>query len=493
MMVKTCILLVEDENIVALELADTLQNLGYSVSAIASSGEQAITSAEETHPDLVLMDIRLKGHIDGIEAAEQIRARLDIPVVYLTAYADDTTLGRAKLTEPFGYLLKPFEQRELHSTIEIALYRHRMQKELREKERWLSTTLTSIGDAVVATDKRGLIVFANPTAARLMDQGPETIMGSEADRILHFVDERTRSPVQSPIGRVLQEGVVIGQDNDTLLVSETSGETPVDYSAAPLQDDHGNVEGVVLVFRDVTERRQMEQMLLRTERLAAMGHMAAALAHEINNPLQSISGSIDLLLNYRVDKTKQEEYLQTAHRELQRLMTVTHSMLDFSRPPGIERRSICISDPIRHALALSQKELEHRGIEVRISLPDDLPPVLASHDQLVQVLLNLMINALEAMSQGGRLSIEANCSEEHLEVSITDDGPGLSPEAVDRLYQPFYTTKPSGTGLGLSVSYNIMQQHGGTIVAGNAPGGGAVFTISLPLLPSQALQAKEHE
>src|SRR5687767_14224575 len=153
------ILIVEDQNIVAMDIQNRLRNLNYFVTAIASSGAGAIKRAEETSPDLVQMDIMLKGDMDGIDAAQQIRARLNIPVVYLTAYADSNTLQRAKITEPFGYILKPFEERELHTTIEMALYRHKMEKQLKEREQWFLTTLKSIGDAVITTDIKGIITF----------------------------------------------------------------------------------------------------------------------------------------------------------------------------------------------------------------------------------------------------------------------------------------------------------------------------------------------
>jgi CheY-like chemotaxis protein len=146
------ILIVKDESIVAMDIKATLQGLGYGVIGTAASGKEAVEPALRTKPDLVLMDIMLKGSIDGIEAAKRIKAVLEIPIVYLTAYADEDTLQRAKVAEPFGYILKPFEGRELRTTVETALYKHRVEAKLRENERWLSTILRSIGDAVIATN-----------------------------------------------------------------------------------------------------------------------------------------------------------------------------------------------------------------------------------------------------------------------------------------------------------------------------------------------------
>ena len=153
----TKVLVVEDQRIVAKDIQAKLEGLGYEVPAIVSYGEQVQDIAERTRPDLVLMDIKLEGAMDGIEAAVKLRHAMEIPVIYITAYADDDTLKRVKLSEPYGYLLKPFEERDLSITIEIALYKHRMEKKLKENERWFSTMLNSIGDAVIATDKLSLI------------------------------------------------------------------------------------------------------------------------------------------------------------------------------------------------------------------------------------------------------------------------------------------------------------------------------------------------
>ena len=166
-MAKAGILIVEDERIIAMDIKHSLLNLGYDVVGMVASGEDAITKAGESYPDLILMDIMLQGEIDGIEAAAQIRRRYNIPMVYLTAYANDTILQRAKLTQPFGYVLKPFRESELYSNIEIALYRHEMEKKLQSREHWLGVTLRSISDGVIATDVTGQVIFMNPVAELL--------------------------------------------------------------------------------------------------------------------------------------------------------------------------------------------------------------------------------------------------------------------------------------------------------------------------------------
>ena len=486
-MARAHILVVEDENIVALEIADQLRRLDYAVAGQAASGEEAVGRAAAARPDLVLMDIRLKGGMDGIEAAEQIRATMDIPVIYLTAYADEETLGRAKLTEPSGYLVKPFEAQVLHTTIDMALYKHRMDRRLRENERWLATTLRSIGEAVIVTDLYGRVEFMNPVAEALVGSLGEGVLGQDSAEILHLVDEKRHTPLESPVQQVLRTGSIIGRQNSTMLVAHDGQETPIDYNAAPLVDDRGRVCGSVLVFRDTTERKRMDQALLRTERLAAMGHLAAALAHEISNPLQSMASSLELILDFDLDESERQEYLWAVRREIHRLMTLTVRALDLARPPAVQRQPFSLSDVVRYALTLADKQLEYQGIRVELSLPADLPPVFFSHDLLVQVLLNLIINAIEAMPEGGTLDLSARDGEAGIEVIVADSGPGFSPEALGRLFEPFYTTKEKGTGLGLSICHSIVGQYGGSMTAANAPGGGAVLIVALPKAPLSGL------
>jgi PAS domain S-box-containing protein len=260
------ILVVEDEHIVAMDLMSRLRNLGYEVPDSASSGEEAIEKAGKWRPDLVLMDIFLNGEMDGIQAAGQIRSRYNIPIIYLTAYADSNTLQRAKVTEPFGYVLKPFEERELLTTIEMALYKYRIEQRLKDSERWLATTLKSIGDGVVATDQDGRIKFMNPVAEDLTGWKQDEALGKSLIDVFQLISAETRQPVENPVNRVLKQSAVVGLSTNGILVSRAGRETPVYDSAAPIRDDDGTITGVVLIFSDITERKRAEEALHRKNR-----------------------------------------------------------------------------------------------------------------------------------------------------------------------------------------------------------------------------------
>ncbi|MEW6586946.1 MAG: response regulator, partial [Nitrospirota bacterium] len=188
------ILIVEDEVIEAMDVQQRLASLGYPTPDIAHSGEEGVKKVEEAQPDLVLMDIMMPGKMDGVTAAEQIQSRFDIPIVYLTAYADENTLRRAKVTEPYGYIVKPFQERELHISIDMALYKHKMEGELKAREKWLATTLSSIGDAVIATDKNGMITFMNPIAEGLTGWKMGNALNKKLTEVFTIINMDTRKP-----------------------------------------------------------------------------------------------------------------------------------------------------------------------------------------------------------------------------------------------------------------------------------------------------------
>lgn len=258
------ILIVEDDSDVVGYIEHLLKRLGYAVCAVVSSGEAAMQKAAEAHPDLALIDMMLTGDMDGIAVAEQMRARFNIPVVYLTAYVDQRLLQRAKIAEPFGYVLKPFAERRLHLNIEIALYRHEMERKFKESEQWLSTILRSIGEGVIATDENGRVQFINSVAEDLTDWQQEDAFGKDLEEVFNVVSEGTETPIKTHIMEALRSGIIVGLAEPNVLAARDGKKTPIDYSAAPIRDEESNTTGVVLVFRDITRRKEAEEALRLT-------------------------------------------------------------------------------------------------------------------------------------------------------------------------------------------------------------------------------------
>ncbi|MBI4552732.1 MAG: response regulator [Candidatus Latescibacteria bacterium] len=251
------ILIVEDESITAKYIQHLLERFGYEVPGIAASGEEALRKTEDTQPDLILMDIGLKGKMDGIATAEQIHDRFIVPFVYLTAYSDDQTLQRAKITAPFGYLLKPFQEKELEITIAMALYKYEMERKLAESEQWLATTLNSLGDAVIATDTKSRIKYINPVAEGLTGWTQAEAVGKDLTDVFQLVNTRTLARLESPVSPDLEEPVSGGLANQ-MLMAKDGRTTPIDARATSIKNDQGQNLGVVLVFQNITERKQAE-------------------------------------------------------------------------------------------------------------------------------------------------------------------------------------------------------------------------------------------
>lgn len=260
-MVKIKVLIVDDEAIIAMDIKNQLEHIGYTITGIAYSGDDAIKMASQTHPDIVLMDIMLGESMDGIEAAKQIYKLLDIPIIYLTAYADEKTLSRAKITKPFGYILKPFEERELHSAIEIALYNHSLERELKESKEWLHAALNSIGDAVIATDKEGIIKLINPYAEALTGWKEEDAFDKSLGTIFNVINGDSGEKVEDPRIKTIREGIFYGLASNTLLIRNDGKEIPVDIIGSTIRDDRDNIIGLIFSFYDITERRQFKSMI----------------------------------------------------------------------------------------------------------------------------------------------------------------------------------------------------------------------------------------
>ena len=260
-MEKKKIFVVEDESIVSLEIQSRLKSLGYAISGAAASGDEAIRKVIDLKPDLILMDIRIKGEIDGIETAAEIKKIYDIPIIFLTAYADPVTIQRAKIADPFGYIIKPFEERELNISIEIALYKDHTQKLIREKDKWLSAILRSVGDAVIATDTLGKIKFINQVAERLTGYTKEEAINKELCSIFKIRSEATKEYVTNPVQKVMQTGDIVGLANHTELISKDGSVYPIADSGSPIRNENGNITGVVVVFQDLSYYKKTEELI----------------------------------------------------------------------------------------------------------------------------------------------------------------------------------------------------------------------------------------
>jgi len=261
-MSKARIMIVEDEGIIAEDLQMNLEEMGYEVVHVAATGEAAVDYAKRLRPDLILMDVFLQGAIDGIEAAARIRKTLDIPIIYMTAFADDRMFERAKNTGPFAYMIKPIRERELYTNIEMALFKHDVERQLRHGRQWFFVTLKSIGDAVIAADIEGKVTFLNPVAESLTGWSHDEARGKPLVDVFNVVNEKTGMRLDDLADQLIKEGKAPGLGNrSNLLIARSGPSIAIGAGGAPIKDETGSAIGIVIVFRDITERKEVEERL----------------------------------------------------------------------------------------------------------------------------------------------------------------------------------------------------------------------------------------
>jgi signal transduction histidine kinase len=394
-MASTQVLLVEDEGVVALHLRRQLVKLGYTVAAVAASGEDALRHIEARCPDVVLMDIHLTGPFDGIETTLRIPAELQVPVIYLTAHAEETTLDRARATKPYGYLLKPFSERELHATIQMALARHAADLLLRNNEQ----------------------------------------------RLERLVKART----------------------------------------AELE-------------AQIEHCRRTERALRQAQKLEAIGQLTSGIAHDFNNLLTVVVGGLSLLEKRNTDPSV-ADLITAALAAANRGASLTRQLLTFGRRQMMRPANLDIND-----LLLGCNEIVRGAvgplIEVRYRLEPGRIVCCVDVEELERVILNLAINARQAMEEGGTLTIETGTvhvaptttsedlgAGDYVRITLTDTGHGMTPEVAARAFDPFFTTKEvgEGSGLGLGQAYGFAKQSGGHAAIDSSVDVGTSIILHLPL------------
>ncbi len=484
------VMIVEDERVVATHVERSLQDAGYTVTGIAATAAEAASLALREPPDVALVDIRLRGKGEGFQIAERLRVENDVPVVYMTAHTDDDTLQRAARTGAYGYVVKPFTIGEVKSALQVALFKHRMDQHLAERERWFSTTLRAIADGVVACDAEQHITFLNAAAEHMLgcteDQARGRLVGEllgrgrvDVPEVARALDERSSSEMSFEA-----EQAVGGA---TLLLHGTIA--PIIHTERVL--------GAVLVLHDVTEQRRRDEQLALTDRLSSLGTLVASVAHEINNPLAYTLGNLSLAVS-ELERVEGELMGSQAREALRRVIgslrdaeegagRVANTVKELRAFGRMEERSHRALDPracVDWALRLTGNQLLHQA-RLLTSLRE-VPNVHANELKLSQVVVNLLTNAVQALT-GEREDNEVRVSTWTDEtgaavIEVEDNGRGMTEETRLAVFEPFFTTKAvgHGTGLGLSICRSIVSSFGGEITVESAPGQGTRFRVRLP-------------
>ena len=488
------ILIVEDEGIIAGHIASRLLKTGYSVAGIAESSEEALASIREVSPDLILMDIRIKGALDGIQTAAKVRETSDIPIIYLTAHTDQATVDRAKMTEAFGFLTKPVHPTSLSTSIEMAIHKHRAEVAERAQRAWMETVLGAMADAMVLVDANRKIEYMNGSAETLIGWKNEEARGREIAMILPlrelateleanrflFPPDSPQPPSQIPGGLVA--------------LKRTGQWFPLEGEVAPTVSA-GRVLGAVITFRDATVRRTEENEVRHQFKMQAVGRLAAGVAHDFNNLLLTILGYTDELIGHSLSFSEPDtRALEEIRKAGDQAASLTRQLLKFSRREPVRKVDINLNHVIRDTEELVRR-IGGPSVHWQFLLDENLKDVRADQGQLKQVVMNLAANARDAMPDGGKVILETTNVEApqgaspsiiwkaFVAFSVSDGGEGMSAEMAEHLFEPFFTTKQpgSGTGLGLSIVHSIVTDLGGTIHVDSEKGRGTTFTVYLPV------------
>ncbi len=539
---RPLVLIADDERNAVVLLTRILERDGFAVES-AKDGETALQKATELHPDLILMDVQMP-RMNGFEVTQQLRDNPEtarIPVIFVTAAArEPSDVAHGFQLGADDYIRKPYNYHELlaraHSKMRARQLEDRLQRrseelealvriggefnqrlglnELTELILLIASQELSAGHAelFLFNENRRLIVWRDvrqgmrepaegasvlenehTVAAHVFRRGEPVLVADTQDGGMPYLPNAAdfRSIVATPLrhhGRLV--GILLVADerpqhfseNDLRLLRSIGEQAALAVRNAQL---HAALQEYAQNLEEMVEQRTHElqaaqAQLVRTEKLAALGRLAAGIAHEVNNPLQPILNCLEVAIeDVEHDHKIDAEVLRVAEREVVRIKSIVTRLLDFARPSTADKVALDLHGLIDEILVLTKKQLEHMHIDLELQLESSLP-LIGNPNQIKQVLLNVVLNAMQAMPNGGRLRIATYNNEDGVVTEVSDTGVGMSEETIAQIFEPFYSTKDDGTGLGLAVSYGIIQGHGGEIHIESEIGRGSRFVIWLP-------------
>ncbi len=495
------VLIVEDDPSSAFILQKILARGQYEIAGLAGSGVQARQMVNENNPDLLLMDINIAGDQDGVEVATEILREHDLPLIYLTAYSDEATLARARRTAPFAYLLKPYREKEVLITIEMALYKARLDRAGKAAELRLAATLGALQDYVLTTDSTGRLTYLNPSAERVLGRSAANSLGRPLSELLDLRERETRTRLPEIVERVLQPGFHTEPAHPLFLMTNQGDGRLVQVQTNALAEPDGTAMGRVIILRDVTQLDHLEENVRRAQKLDAVGRLAGGISHDFNNLLAIINSYADLLLLKAKPGDPLEKYYRNIRQAGQRGTDLVARLMTFSRRSASTPQTVNPADVVGEVEKMIRPVIRE-NIEFVVDSPAGLPQLHTDPGQIEQILVNLCLNARDAIAESGRITISlATRKYDSLEaarhslqgpgtyilLSVADTGSGIPLEIREKIFEPFFTTKEvgKGTGLGLAMVYSLVKQNHGRIDLQSEPGKGSVFTIYLPAIDSR--------
>lgn len=473
-------MVVEDENIVALELQHLLSRLGHEMVASFSTGEEAVQAVQTVQPDIILMDIRLRGKMDGIATAMKINETDEFPIIYITAYSDTETLARAKCTGPYGYILKPINIRELDAILQISLYKNKIERRLKEREQQYYHLFERSNDGIVIFDS---------TSGNILDTNLKISLLTHADKdalrqqvIFDYVPENYHQLLKI---RLKQLTVGEGLMWSGCLHRKDGGILDVEVSISLIDPTKNLAQGII---RDVSERNRMQLAVKQHEKLAAQGQIAGRIAHEINNPLGGIKNSFLLIKGAISSDHPYFPYVHRIENEIDRIARIVHQMVDLYKPVKREVIELDMVEVVQDVVSMAVMNRPEKKIAINWTPPESPVLLSCSRDDMTQVLYNIIQNGIDASEKAGQVTVELHALEDVVILTVRDEGGGIPQEIQKRMFDPFFTTKhgdrDSGLGLGLDVTKSLLESMGGDIGFTTSEMG-TEFTLTWPHKPEK--------
>ena len=353
---------------------------------------------------------------------------------------------------------------------------------------YYANVIDSVGDGVVVIAEKGDITLINPAAEELVGVSRRQAMG------LHYASLfRGEDLLLEMIGKTARTGMTIS-DHENIVLKKTGHPIPVGATTSPLLIASGERIGTILLLRDLTNIRELEDAVRHADRLSSLGALAAGLAHEIKNPLGGIKGAAQLLAMELPEESEQRDYLRVVLKEVQRVNRIVEELLELAAPRKLEPSPVNLHKILGDIILLQKRTAAGRKITFQQQFDPSIPPILADEALLTQLFLNLIKNGVEAVGNTGQIRVSSRVLSDYsmtqkgerrsrmVAIEVSDDGPGIDREQLEHLFTPFYTTKSKGTGLGLAICQKIVAEHRGMIKVESEPGRGTTFTVMLPLI-----------
>lgn len=474
------IMIIEDEAIIAKDIENILLNYGYNITGIYSKAEDAIESLNSTKPDLILMDVVLKGEIDGIEAANIIKKDMRIPIIFITAYADDTTISRIKNTEPYGYFLKPFEEKELQTWIETTLQKFDTEELNKKKEKLAFSILENLDRSIIAADQHGRIIYLNSQAEKLTGRKINEAIGEHIGKIIHIAD------LDSKLDYLQSLNLTNEPSHDNIKITKKNNESSeITYTLIPLRENE-NIKGYMLSIKESVQLERAEELAKKLEdSYKEIEKFAYIASHDLQEPLRMVASYVQLLKKRYASKLgpEAEEFIDFAVSGANRMKLLIDDLLLYSRINS-KRMSPSQVDCSKLVSDISCKiKLEWPGLNPKINC-SGLPVLCGDPFQMQQLFYQLLTNAVKFNSNTKKV-VEISCIQTNGDwlFSVTDNGIGIDRQYFEKIFEAFQKLHNSkdypGTGIGLAVCKKIVELHGGKIWVDSEKGKGTViyFTI----------------